>query len=92
MSMYQKLVKFLAADGYRSGGGNDINGDLDRGDPPLRWMSYEATQAGLKINTFEKSKSDSFEERSSIRGLWWLFELLPLPHLSYHDATHLTFM
>lgn len=35
-----------------SGGGSDLNIDLDKFGPALRWMSYEALTEGLRMVDF----------------------------------------
>ena len=78
-----------------SGGGNVENLSLDRGNPPLRWMSYEATQAGLRMISFEASRFHNWEDfnpKPSLQGAWWLLEVLPIRRLSFRDHKHTTFM
>lgn len=79
----------------QSGGGNAKNVDLNRGDPPLRWMSYEAVQAGLMMSSFDGSKFegwDTFKVNRSMTGMWWMLEILPLRRLSYRDDKRSTSM
>jgi hypothetical protein len=68
-----------------SGGGNVPNLDLNRFGPSLRWMSYEAIRAGLRMKPFQGSWQ-TFQPSSSMNGYWRLLEHFPLPiirRLSY---------
>jgi hypothetical protein len=68
-----------------SGGGNVPNLDLNRFGPSLRWMSYEAIRAGLRMKPFQGSWQ-TFEPSSSMNWYWQLLEHFPLPiirRLSY---------
>ena len=61
-------------------GGKIVN-DVDRSEPPLRWMVLEARAVGLRTARFELELSD--HEQSSIRLVlrmrlrWFLLEILP---------------
>lgn len=84
---------FSNRDCTNRGGGNAENADMNRGVPSLRWLSYESTQAGLHLHTFDNSQYtgwDKPEINSSMTGLWWLLEVLPLQRLSYKDASSVT--
>lgn len=81
---------------YFSGGGNAVNLRMDRGRPPLRWMSYEASSAGLRLATFDKewvSRSDRLEDRvsESLTPIWWPFEVIPWRRLTYRTPGDTTF-
>jgi hypothetical protein len=68
-----------------SGGGNVPNLDLNRFGPSLRWMSYEAIRAGLRMKPFQ-GIWQTFQPSSSMNGYWRLLEHFPLPiirRLSY---------
>lgn len=68
------------------------NPDMDKSQPPLRWMSYEATAAGLRMAPF-KSKWDlkpTVNIHESLSGVWHLFEWLPWGRLTYRDCHTMT--
>ncbi|OCH86355.1 hypothetical protein OBBRIDRAFT_738162, partial [Obba rivulosa] len=51
--------------------------------PPLRWMIYEAIVAGLKLDDWTTATQTQTEVHESLKGIWWLLELLPMKYLSY---------
>lgn len=74
-----------------SGGGNVDNLDVDRFGPPLRWMLYEAINAGLHSKPFQTAKWADAEHTPSMTGIWKVFEYIPIKRLSYkrtHDGGH----
>ena len=77
--------------GY-SGGGNSRSLSADNNGPPLRWMSYEATSAGLLMNPFQDTwnLTKFAAVKQSLKGFWRVFEFLPVRRLSYQDADSLT--
>lgn len=58
---------------------------MNRSQPPLRWMSYEATAVGLRLNPFEEEWKliPEIEIHESLTGPWHVLEVLPLKHLTY---------
>jgi hypothetical protein len=68
-----------------SGGGNDINKDLDKFSPALRWMTYEAIDKGLKMKPFNKKWVDATKTEESLSGIWNALEYYPFRRLSYED-------
>ncbi|KAI0028425.1 hypothetical protein K488DRAFT_35083, partial [Vararia minispora EC-137] len=67
------------------GGGNRENRNLDQSRPPLRWMYFEASAAGLRLKPFmrEFDQSKDPDIKESMRGVWHLAELLPIKRLCY---------
>jgi hypothetical protein len=59
------------------------NLELDRFGPALRWMSYEAIVHGLQMNHFQ-GKWQQPDYKSSMTGVWKLFEYVPFKRLSYN--------
>ena len=57
---------------------------MNRGMPPLRWMVFEAGAVGLRTALFERnlSSSEYFNIQESLKGAWWLFEMLPFKRLT----------
>ncbi|EIM79299.1 uncharacterized protein STEHIDRAFT_36800, partial [Stereum hirsutum FP-91666 SS1] len=55
--------------------------------PPLRWMSYEASAAGLRllpVSTAWEIKAN-LAVHESLTTVWWLFEALPWKRLTYRN-------
>ncbi|EJD37496.1 WD40 repeat-like protein [Auricularia subglabra TFB-10046 SS5] len=64
------------------GGGSTANTSLNKFGPALRWMSWEATLAGLKL----VETPDSWEAigvSKSMTMVWRIVECLPIKRLSY---------
>lgn len=60
---------------------------MDRSQPPLRWMSYEASAAGLRlipVSTAWEIKAN-LAVHESLTTVWWLFEALPWKRLTYRN-------
>ena len=68
-----------------SGGGNLDNPTLDRTRPPLKWMAFEATSFGLRLNPFKRNLKgeELIKVNESLTWGWWPFEILPFKRLSY---------
>lgn len=60
---------------------------MNRSDPPLRWMSYEAAAAGLRLLPFEREWKikPEISIHESLTGPWKVLEWLPVNHLTYGD-------
>lgn len=60
---------------------------MNRSDPPLRWMSYEAAAAGLRLLPFEREWEirPGISIHQSLTGPWYILEWLPVKHLTYGD-------
>ncbi|KAJ8519086.1 hypothetical protein ONZ45_g3901 [Pleurotus djamor] len=71
------------------GGGNISNENLSNFGPALRWMTYEAMTRGLRMNPYEGQWS-TIAPKESLKGIWFLLELLPFPSLSYESQDSLT--
>ena len=67
------------------GGGNVENPQIDRSQPPLRWMVFEAEAVGLRTAPFERdlSPDEQINEKESLTLLWWPLELFPFNRLTY---------
>ncbi|KAG8692503.1 hypothetical protein FRC08_009727, partial [Ceratobasidium sp. 394] len=66
------------------GGGNTHNIELNRGTESLVWMINEAEAAGLKVDS--KNLGDGVKRTQvipSLKGGWWILEVLPLARLAY---------
>jgi hypothetical protein len=70
-----------------SGGGNVDNHALDRSTPPLRWMVYEAGEAGLRTELFKGTIKDSnlgeINIKPSLTWRWRFFEYCPFERLTF---------
>lgn len=76
-----------------SGGGNTENLQMNHSGPPLRWMAYEATSAGLALKKFkgEWNLRKAIDVHESLDGWFWrLLEHLPIPRLSYTNTDGIT--
>ena len=67
-----------------SGGGNAENLELERFDPTLRWMIYEALEHGLRVEPYQGGWSNP-EHHPSMTRVWKMFEIYPWRRLSYHS-------
>ncbi|EMD32007.1 hypothetical protein CERSUDRAFT_99715 [Gelatoporia subvermispora B] len=65
------------------GGGNVVNATLDRRAAALRWMMYEASREGLRLDDWILKQEAATNVRESLTGKWWLLELFPMKNLSY---------
>ncbi|EMD30969.1 hypothetical protein CERSUDRAFT_100829 [Gelatoporia subvermispora B] len=66
------------------GGGNVNNETMDRRAAPLRWMLYEASgPGGLKLDDWSVKQEPTPKIYESLKGIWWLLEVMPIKHLSY---------
>ncbi|KAG8740694.1 hypothetical protein FRC10_004039, partial [Ceratobasidium sp. 414] len=66
------------------GGGNTHNIELNRGTESLVWMINEAEDAGLKVDS--RNLGDGVKRTQvipSLKGGWWILEVLPLARLAY---------
>lgn len=63
---------------------------LDKFSPALGWMTYEATESGLRMVPFSKGWQH-VNHRASLTKKWKLLELLPLPRLTYKDRDSMTY-
>ncbi|KAK7060115.1 hypothetical protein VNI00_000879 [Paramarasmius palmivorus] len=75
------------------GGGNIENRWLNNNGPALRWMTTEASKAGLLLTPFawrwdEIKKVKEVNE--SLTGLWRILEILPIKRLSYASKDGVT--
>lgn len=72
------------------GGGNVKNVGMDRSQPPLRWMVFEAAAHGLRMAEFarKRPKNETIEIKESLTGIWWLLELFPFKRLTYTREEH----
>jgi hypothetical protein len=78
---------------FLSGGGNIENKWLNNNGPALRWMTTEASKAGLLLTPFawrwdEIKKAKDVNE--SLTGLWRMLEILPIKRLSYANKDGVT--
>ena len=62
-----------------------LNKDKHHSDPPLRWMSYEATAAGLRLDPFGRGwdLKPHINIHESLTFPWCILEYLRLTHLTY---------
>ncbi|EIN07509.1 hypothetical protein PUNSTDRAFT_71590 [Punctularia strigosozonata HHB-11173 SS5] len=60
----------------------DLNLDLDKFGPALRWMSYEALKEGLRMIDF-RGNWQQLKPTNSMRWYWRILECLPFRRLSY---------
>ncbi|KAJ8503144.1 hypothetical protein ONZ45_g11119 [Pleurotus djamor] len=71
------------------GGGNRLNANLSNFGPSLRWMMYEAMGWGLRLTRYE-GQWMVIHPKESLKGVWNVFERLPIPSLSYVDKDSIT--
>lgn len=90
--MYRADVDDAARSPNHRGGGNIKNPEMNRSDPPLRWMSYEATAAGLRLEPFarEWELQPKINVHESLAGPWYILECLRLTHLIYDGSSTVT--
>ncbi|KAK7051225.1 hypothetical protein VNI00_004725 [Paramarasmius palmivorus] len=72
------------------GGGNIENKDMNKNGPALRWMSIEATEAGLLLSSVPWNQDKSNVINESLTGLWRLLEILPVRRSTYHGKGQIT--
>ncbi|KJA23408.1 hypothetical protein HYPSUDRAFT_39890 [Hypholoma sublateritium FD-334 SS-4] len=86
----QTLEVWFAGTHSDIGGGNTKNVGMDRSQPPLRWMVFEAAAHGLRTAEFarKRPKNEIIEIKESLTGIWWLLELLPFKRLTYTRDEH----
>ncbi|KJA23446.1 hypothetical protein HYPSUDRAFT_137751 [Hypholoma sublateritium FD-334 SS-4] len=86
----QTLEVWFAGTHSDIGGGNVKNAGMDRSQPPLRWMVFEAAAHGLRTSEFARKrlKNERIEIKESLTGIWWLLEILPFKHLTYTREEH----
>ncbi|EIM79559.1 uncharacterized protein STEHIDRAFT_69301 [Stereum hirsutum FP-91666 SS1] len=60
--------------------------------PSLRWMSYQATAAGLRVQpvTGKWDFAAPITIHESLTRSWWPFEMVPWVRLTYHGAKNST--
>ena len=58
---------------------------MDRSTPPLRWMVFEAGEAGLRTALFERKQKEHKEVKiiESLTWPWRLFEIFPFKRLTF---------
>ncbi|KAK7060127.1 hypothetical protein VNI00_000891 [Paramarasmius palmivorus] len=75
------------------GGGNTENKWLNKNGPALRWMTTEASKAGLSLTPFAwnpENVTKGKDVNESLTGFWRLLEILPIKRLSYEDKQGVT--
>ena len=62
-----------------------MNAGMDRSQPPLRWMVFEAQALSLRMATFECDLSfdEQIHIKESLTPLWWPLELFFFNRLTY---------
>ena len=67
-----------------------MNEEMDKGGPPLLWISYEGIAAGLlmNLNCVEWKSEQLGEVNESLKGAYKLLEILPIKHQSYKRRDH----
>lgn len=79
-----------------SGGGNRDNKELNLEAAPLLWMEHEAFRAGLLLHISSHSAPDYYNHtrytfpHKSLKGLWWLLEVLPIRRYRHTDPRKAT--
>jgi hypothetical protein len=70
-----------------SGGGNQINLNLDVTAVPLQWMAYESVSHGLQIPLSGEIawSREKLHLKESLTHRWKLLEYLPIKRLTYRD-------
>lgn len=87
MSYFRFPVHLHHVNHFDSGGGNVPNVDMDLSAPSLRWMSYQATAAGLRVQpvTGNWEFDAPITVHESLVWSWWPFEVIPWVRLTYRD-------
>ena len=88
------LVCTFTSDSHvNSGGGTQLNVELDLGKTPCLWMKYEATSSGLDLKPgkveWDWQRLDDVQE--SLTGSWRILERLPFKRLTYKGGSSTTY-
>lgn len=67
------------------------NETMNQNQPPRRWMLSEAINAGIRTVPYTTEPKIKEKTPDSLKGVWWLFELLPWRRLTYKKAFDSTF-
>ncbi|EJD36615.1 hypothetical protein AURDEDRAFT_174297 [Auricularia subglabra TFB-10046 SS5] len=73
------------------GGGARPNENMRKFGPALRWMSFEARLAGLKISKEPRRWDTELPRTNSLTPFWKLIELLPVKRLTYDSVSGTTY-
>ncbi|EDR07594.1 uncharacterized protein LACBIDRAFT_388237 [Laccaria bicolor S238N-H82] len=70
------------------GGGGAKNTNMDRARPPLRWMVFEAGEAGLRTALFKRElkEDEHVNVTESMKWPWHFLEIFPFKRLTYTHA------
>ena len=71
-----------------SGGGNEDNHAMNNNTPPLRWMVYEAVDAGLRTAIFKRKAKEHKEIKitESLTWGWYFLEICPFKRLTFEQT------
>lgn len=58
--------------------------------PALRWMSFEAVLAGVRLTAAQQTWQTEQLVHNSLSPIWWPFELMPFHRLSYDGSDAVT--
>ncbi|KAK7060123.1 hypothetical protein VNI00_000887 [Paramarasmius palmivorus] len=75
------------------GGGSIENKSLNQNSPAFRWMTAEASKAGLLLTPFALNWDDyrrGKDVNESLTWIWRLLEILPIKRLTYQDKHQTT--
>jgi len=91
--MFIGILVNLTSFGNGSGGGNQLNVNLDLGRTPGLWMMSEAINSGalLRPKKVEWDWQNLGAVKESLTGFWHLFEWVPFRRLSYENSTSTTY-
>lgn len=67
---------------------------MDQSKPSLRWMSYEAIAAGLRLAPFPvdwKDKNSKEIVHESLSPIWWFLEIFPWKRLTFQNQDDTTY-
>lgn len=73
---------------WDSGGGVVENEDMNQFGPALRWISFEALLAGVRLTEAPQNWTPGKQVvHNSLSFVWRILEYLPIKHPSYQDTT-----
>jgi len=78
----------LSSHRFNSGGGNEVNTDLNLGRTAGLWMAFEAISCGLQLepNRGDWDWDTLGDVRESLTSVWHILEWLPFKRPTYKET------